>query len=822
MAFSSISDARTKLGSTTTDVDSQILYANNNLLDSTTIFYTNEAKTILASAGNYVIPTQFKSYYVTLGSDGKIVGSKTELVNAGMDVSFVDGSIMNFSADSGEQKTNDLDITYSLNPSTNLLTDTTWDSSRRWLIENGTINSTPLTNINLSDMKGYDLVIRNGVWGNLWGGTEIYGFLHTYLLSSTIHIAADPNRKLIGTLPGGGDDPRVNYFFRPDYLIPKQAEEYPTFFRRMPDALPIFDRNGVKKEFAMLINPLLDCVVKDSGTFTNGGAGAVTRTFRNPKRQNKGLTKRKPTFFVNFVNGQVSGVNSNFYTSIEGGIATANIYENVPIADRLYHHADTFIRVGTAWVKSGGTTSNPNYITDSLIDQSWCCAVLESLLVAEADRDTWTFNNGTINKTYTEVNPYEWTTAINSGIGYFELSPANQYLGLFRPLNADVNNPNNLTHAAIIEHDGEAFIGAGRKRLNTGLAIDGLFASCKAYSIANNWAADGAVIPKFSIYQEGIYKTLYFGTGTSGWLYVDPSVSIATVKTTDLYSDYHNYYINGTISRTTMASYNAFYEGAKNGWGLFFCSSYLNTIVTKWYFYALVHDFDISKKILSQIYSVDDAKQRRVSAYSWRYMEPLPYFSDFNWERKGFEYGTYIADNPSQCASHFQSLAVWGFAYCDGLSMWDDPNPMGGEYNHGPCDNINFANFYYGFGNLQQLDNGVFDWLYVGYWQVEQNRDIVAADTNWEKTQLLVSGTWTSNTDANNSNYPVMLYNQQKPISAYKLSADGTEALLIIVNPFNNGYTKATHTVRLPTKSNQQFDVDTWGNFTTVIRLKGL
>jgi hypothetical protein len=812
MAFSSITDARTKLGSTTTDVDSQILYANNNLLDSTTIFYTNEAKTILASAGNYVIPTQFKSYYVTLGSDGKIVGSKTELVNAGMDVSFADGSIMNFSSDSGSQTNNGLDITYSLNPSTNLLTDTTWSSSRRWLIENGTISSSAITNIDLSAMKGYDLVIRNGNWGTVFGVT---GFEDGTLLSSTIHIAADPNR----TLTVG----KVNYYFRPDYLIPKEAEEYPTFFRRMPDALPIYDRNGVKKEFAMLINPLLDCVVKDSGTFTNGGSGAVTRTFRNPRRQNKGLTKRKPTFFVNFVPGQVSGVNSNFFTTYEYGVATANVYENVPIADRLYHHADTFIRTGTAYVKSGGATSDPNYITDSLVDQSWCCAVLESLLITDAgERATWTFNNGTINKTYNEVNPYKWTTAIDSGDGHYDVSPANQYLGMFKPLNTG-ENPNNLSHAAIIEHDGEAFIGVGRKRLNTGLAMDGLFASCKAYSIANNYAASGGVIPKFSIYQEGIYKSEYFGSGTSGWLYVAPTESVATVKTTDLYSDYHNYYINGTISRTTMLNYNAFYEGAKNGWGLFFCSSYLNSIITKWYFYSVVHNYDITKKILGQILSVDDAKTKRASLYSWRYMEPLPYFSDFHHEKKGTEFGSIIKDNPSQCASHFQSLAVWGFAYCDGLSMWDDPNAMGGEYNHGPCDNpTSLSNFYYGFGNLMQLDNGVFDWLYVGYWQVEQNRDIVAADTAWVRSQLYWNSAWTSDSDANNTNYPVMLYNRQAPISAYKLSADGTEALLIITNPFNNGYTKETFKIRLQTKGNQEFDVDTWGNFTTVIRLKGL
>jgi hypothetical protein len=802
MAFSSITDARTKLGSTTTDVDSQILYANNNLLDSTTIFYTNSAKTILASAGNYVIPTQFKSYYVTLGSDGKIVGSKTELVTTGMDVSFIDGSIMNYSGDSGLQIDNGLDITYSLNTTTNLLSDTTWSSSRRWVIENGTISTANLTSIDLSAMKGYDLVIRNGNWGTVLGAS---GFENGLLLSSTIHIAADPNRTLtIG---------KVNYYFRPDYLIPKEEEEYPTFFRRMPDALPIYDRYGVKKEFAMLTNPLFDCVIKNSG-----GSG-VSRTFRNPKRQNKGLTKRKPTFLVNFVNGQVSGTNSNFFTTYDYGVATANVYENVPIAERLYHHADTFIRTGTAYVKSGGSTSDPNYITDSLVDTSWCCAVLESLLITDAgERATWTFNNGTINKTYNEVNPYKWTTAIDSGDAHYDISPANQYLGLFKPLNTG-ENPDNLSHAAIIEHDGEAFIGAGRKRINTGIAMDGLFASCKAYSIASGWASSGAVIPKFSIYGEGVYQSGYYGTGTSGWNYVDPSVSVSTARTTDLFSDYHNYYVNGSISRTSMNNYNAFYEGAKNSWGLHYVSSYLNSMVTKWYFYSVVHNFDITKKILGQILSTDDAKIKRASPYAWRFMEPLAYFSDFNSERKGSEYGTYLGGKPTNCASYFQSLAVWGFAYCDGLNMWDNPNAMGGEFNHNPAE---YSLDYYIYGNLQELDNGVFDWLYIGYWQVEQNRDIVASDTAWVRPQLYWSSAWTSDSDSTNSNYPVILYNRQAPISAYKLSADGTEALLIITNPFNNGYTKETFKIRLQTKGNQEFDVDTWGNFTTVIRLKGL
>jgi hypothetical protein len=65
-----------------------------------------------------------------------------------------------------------------------------------------------------------------------------------------------------------------------------------------------------------------------------------------------------------------------------------------------------------------------------------------------------------------------------------------------------------------------------------------------------------------------------------------------------------------------------------------------------------------------------------------------------------------------------------------------------------------------------------------------------------------------------------MLAQAKAPISAYKVSADGTEALLIITNPFNNGYTKATHQIRLPHISGTPtYNVDTWGQYTSVIRI---
>jgi hypothetical protein len=155
----------------------------------------------------------------------------------------------------------------------------------------------------------------------------------------------------------------------------------------------------------------------------------------------------------------------------------------------------------------------------------------------------------------------------------------------------------------------------------------------------------------------------------------------------------------------------------------------------------------------------------------------------------------------------------------DGLYMWDNPNTYGGEFNVYPQE---YTQDYYIYGNNSEIDNSTYDWLYIGYWQVEQNKDIVSANTSWIRPQVFYNGAWTSDTDANNSNYPVMLYNKQAPLSAYKLSADGTEALVIMINPFNNGYTKETFKIRLQTKDNQEFDIDLYGNYTTVVRIKNI
>ena len=820
MAYSSISDARTKLSDPEITQGSQVLYANNNLLDSTTIFYTNEAKTILASAGNYVIPTQFKSYYVTLGSDGKIVGSKTELILSTADTSWVDDQIANYSTGifipNDNFESANVGTNLSIDETTYLVTDSYWSSrsyphSKKWLIDNGEIVSTALTDINVSEMKGYDLRLMTGEWfentiGSGGDAITTPGFRGGNTISAIIHIKQDINRPLtVG---------KVNYYFRPDYFLPLESSEYPSFFKRLPDCLPILDRNGKVKNFMTKQAFLFDFIDKNTGV-----ENVSKRTYRNQTAKNKGYTLVNIGRFKDTLYGVPP--NPNYYMTYDepfnpsDNIYTLTNYENYHIFNQ-----DTWIRGSVEFVIRL-YLDDPFWVMGMGVeDTSYAVALLQSLQVTNPiDREDWVFSNAYRTISYADINPYEWTTVPYQGTGYIDMSPAYRMLGFFNP-NTGPNSARNSSHGKHIQFDFEYVAGAGRNDLISGQSVYLIWNNCKSISISNNWAAIGGQIPTFSNYAEGIYLAQFEGSGTSGWRYVDPSVSIATVKTTDLFKDYKDYYINGTRTKEQMANFRAFYEGAINCYSMFFATDYLKMAVTKWYFYNAVHCYDISKKLILQIVGEEAAKEKKVCGYSWQHMEQIG-GSDFGSERKGYLSGTgFINYKPDNPPSHNQSLAVWSFAYMDGLYLWANDEPQGGEFNKYYSEYTAGA---YRYGDLRIIDNGAYDWFHIGYWQVMQNRDIVMANTSWVKPELKIdSTTWTSDTDANNSNYPVMLYNQQKPISAYKLSTDGTEALLIIVNPFNNGYTKATHTVRLPTKGNQQFDVDTWGNFTTVIRLKGL
>ena len=232
MAFANITEARARVIDPTQEHSSSILYGSDNFFTVGTTFYTNASKSVLAPAGNYVVPTHYKSYYVTLGSDGRMTTQPLEIMTGSMDTSWVDDTI-----NSGGVKIANYPWSYIggggtamvLNTSSLLLTDTIWNtqtpeggSYKVWQVDMGIYRSASLENINLSDMKGYEVKITCGNWinsGRTWQGQAAGpGFQNRTQTSAIVHLAADPNRVVTtGSL---------TYTFRPDYFIPYYNYEY--------------------------------------------------------------------------------------------------------------------------------------------------------------------------------------------------------------------------------------------------------------------------------------------------------------------------------------------------------------------------------------------------------------------------------------------------------------------------------------------------------------------------------------------------------------------------------------------------------------------
>lgn len=770
MAFSNVTDARTKLTNPYTDVSSQILYANNDLLNSTTIFYTNSAKTILASAGNYVVVTNYKTYFVTLGSDGKIVGSKAEVMPSGSDTTWVEDRLK----DGDGLISNQLNIGgTSLSISNDFkLTDAVWSSrpytgSKAWIIEHGILNTSAITNIDLSDMRGYDLRLITGEYvSNKFVG-ETYP---SHTTSAIIHLESNSSRLDI--------QGNKKYFFRPDYWVPSTLHNTHSYFRRMPDINQIYDKNGLKKLWADMATPLMDVVY------------AGTHTARTSTRLNKGITEAQD-------------------------VTTAwGVSQNIDRDKHLhYEYDDSFISaVARAW----DVTYNDVLVSlkSSDIYQYKITALLESLSVNELDRPTWTYSGGGNTWTYNQVNKYEWTTAWASGTNYSSYGLASQYPAYYYPYGG--------TNGVHIEYDFEA--------LSPALFSETAGANwneCINSAIAVAESVYGSITPhfqypKFSIYGLGIYQSIYQGTTNTCWRDMKPG---NTITGTALYSDYHDYYINGTIPYTSLTSYKAWFKGAIQHFGYFYITNYQLVLDAKFQVYSIVHNTDITRKILFQILGAGHDK--RVCGYFWYKQEfSATSGSDFNYQRKtvtsnGSQYNT-DRNRLEASPSMMYNMAVWSMTYADGLYFWYQAKlgeETGAARTDGEANSYSDGTIENKWGDTWCVGKSSYDWAYIGYLHASQNRDIIAANTDWKTPNYKIDSTnWTSGTQE----YPVSLFNQSRPISKYKLSADGTEALVIIYNGFNNGYTKVTHTLRLPDKANYQFTVDTWGSFTTVLRLSGL
>jgi hypothetical protein len=762
MPYTSLTQARESVTNPLVSNGSTILYGNSNNLNTGTTFYTDKAKTILAPAGNYVVATNYKTYYVTLGSNGMMTTSPQELMQ-GTDTNWVDDLIKNGDANISNWISQG---GTSLVLNGMLLTDNAWTTRpypgpKAWIIDVGTISTSPITNIDLSDMKGYDLRLITGEYvNNSFVAND--SFVNT--TSAIIHLAPDPNRaSVIGNM---------KYFFRPDYWIPTRTYNQPSFYRRMPTIEPILKSNGAEKMWIDMAVPLQDVI------------NAVSHTVRQSTRLLKGIT-------------QSEDVSTDYgYTQV------------IPRNKRLFFDGDNAFRtsVAKAW--------NVSFFDVDMSDlwQNRVTALVEAHNVDEADRSTWRYIRNGFNWSYSEVNPYSWTWQWGSGTALGEFGLCSQFLGYW-----DTSANINAIHH---EYDFE-YLASSFDSEAAGVAWNRILNDAKRK--ADELRAEGivpyvgSVNPQFSAYGNGIYQSRYVGAPGYGWESMEPG---NTITNTRLYSDYNDYYINGTITYQQTAWYKAWFKGSMQNFKYQYVTNYQLKMNDEFQMYSLVHNTDISRKAIDQIMGV--GHDRLVCAYFWYKQEPIA-GADFVYSRH--EVNTngnlYFTDSNrlEVCPSQMYNFGIWSMAYADGLFMWWFGTV--GEENGAARATRESGNTRWGFiyGECNWVGKSSLDWAYVGYFHAKQNDDIISANTQWLVPDLSIGGgAWTTGT----ANYPVSLYNMARPLARYKLSADGTEALVLIYNGFGNSYTKSTFTYRLPAKNNYQFTVDCWGNFTTVIRLKNL
>jgi hypothetical protein len=147
---------------------------------------------------------------------------------------------------------------------------------------------------------------------------------------------------------------------------------------------------------------------------------------------------------------------------------------------------------------------------------------------------------------------------------------------------------------------------------------------------------------------------------------------------------------------------------------------------------------------------------------------------------------------------------VWSVAIGDGFDCWFDPvyvtdniSQNGfGCYRDGK--NLIQSNPEYPHNSLKNVDD-----LMAGVWAVSQHKDIIDATTAW---------VWNMTADES--------FFSKKPLMAVKLSADGTEMLMLVYDAFNGEAVTEHFFPKPPYSRSGGITVKTLGTRTSVIRIK--
>jgi hypothetical protein len=145
---------------------------------------------------------------------------------------------------------------------------------------------------------------------------------------------------------------------------------------------------------------------------------------------------------------------------------------------------------------------------------------------------------------------------------------------------------------------------------------------------------------------------------------------------------------------------------------------------------------------------------------------------------------------------------VWTVAVGDGFNLWSDPVKWTNNVKDYPVGAVDFyGNQLTGTGGKMYARNNLknIDWLMRGVWEVSQHSDIINAKTKWI--------------------FPVSVedsYARKTVLTAYKLSTDGAEALVLSLDMFSGAGVNESPLPKPPFGQG----ITTNGTWTTVQRIK--
>lgn len=760
MTYISKADAILKLTDGFFSNNSFSIYSSDTNYNLNTIFYSDSDKTTLLTTGKYVLPTNYRTLYLQIGSNGKMTAPPEFLITTTSDTSWVDDTIY-----SRQTQTREKHYRTDMMIVNNLLTDNAWDQvnfgipNKQRVCGMGYRSTSAVTNIDLSDMAGFDLLFYSGPYSTLYNNQFISALGSTYF----VHIKQNLDRTTVFT----ENSAQKIYFFKPDYWYAKQTINKSTFFNRNPYLPQIKNSRGGYKSletFQNYVHDVLDIDKITSKTSTRKERGIGTENFPSP----------------------------NSTSGLSG-------YANVPYT--LEASKGIYFDQPASLVNFFPTVYGYTFSQTSLLDNVRLVATLRSMYY-EDFTGSYTYyyaENGTLKSItvpYSQANPFQWTCDRNSGTGHNDVhwgTMVYQELG-------------NSTIGINWHYDAEWF---WLLTTDDG-SIRGFFECIKrardAYRLDNPTALD----KKISWYGWGIYQN------NTSWSSFNDTPNFYDW----VYGDYHNYYTNNGSRSTLSPLYSPVWFDYAEVVSHSFLSNYLNGYNTTWYFHHMIHQYDISNKLFKE--KLGNNHTIKLQSYMFQVYETISYVNMTSMLKGKSINGTEAAAKPDISPDFYQSLAAWSFGYADGTFLWEAPN---GEWNFEDYQSYNVLVYNEETKQWQETDFEKFannfssqDWFYSTMYTMYQNKDILEANTEWQTASYKKpNNTYTTGTE----NYPVTSWLNSQPLCKYKLSTSGTEALVLCLNPFNIGYTKDTHNFKIQLNSTDYtFSLDTWGNYTTIMRIK--